>query len=46
MSSKSKRSKMGHETKGPFGGLRGKIKKAQVRYLATRQAQAKDGTRK
>lgn len=31
MSNKSK-----HHTKGAFGGLRGKRKRAQVRYLASR----------
>jgi len=46
MSSKSRQSKTGHVTKGAFGGLRGKIKRAQVRYLATRQAQQKNDPRK
>jgi hypothetical protein len=46
MSSKSKQSKMGHITKGAFGGMRGKIKRAQVRYMATRQMEAKNDSRK
>jgi len=41
MSNKSRQSKMGHQTKGAFGGMRGKVKRAQVRYLATRQMKGK-----
>ncbi len=37
---------MGHITKGAFGGLRGKIKRAQVRYMATRQMEVKNDSRK
>jgi len=36
MSSKSK-----SKTGGAFGGMKSKIKKAQVRYLATREIQRK-----
>lgn len=46
MSSKSKQSKSGHITKGAFGGLRGKRTRAQARYLATRQIEAKNDSRK
>jgi hypothetical protein len=41
MSSKSRQSKSGHQTKGAFGGIKGKIKKAQMRFLATRQMKGK-----
>jgi hypothetical protein len=37
MSNKSKQSKSGRMTKGAFGGLAGKRRRMQVRYLATRQ---------
>jgi hypothetical protein len=46
MSSKSKQSKGGHITKGAFGGLRGKILRAQSRFLKTRQMEVRDDSRK
>jgi len=45
MSSKSRQSKLGHITKGAFGGLRGKRVKAQARFLKTRQLEAKNDTK-
>lgn len=45
MSSKSKRSKLGHITKGAFGGIRGRRLRAQARYMMTRQLQAKRNDR-
>lgn len=44
MSSKSKQSRSGNVTKGAFGGLRGKRRRAQVRYMATRQHQIPGGS--
>lgn len=46
MSSKSRQSKRGYQTKGAFGGLRGRRTRAQARYLATRQMEAKNDPRK